>query len=395
MSQIMRKWIGDRQVDSTKIDPTDTYTMASLGLGPNTMATSTDPLYVKTGPVSALRLESTTTGKAYRLTSDSAGAFNIYDITDSTNRLSISPTGAVSIASAVIETIAGDASILGNLYVAEDASFATSGGTGIRVWGNNVNNNVVQATSGLLTLEVGAQAIQLDDDAGTVTIETPALSVWGDTTVTNNLSVGESLHVGNGAPTDEVAIITGNGEVDIYGGGSYPVIQAVSDTALGLSGSGGNPVVCQNDFNVSGDTTVTNNLSIGGNVSASALHTGSNEVSSSGVNFNTDVHANADLYAGQDFYLTNSAHITDATTGHLYVSGDAVTTGNITSTSGSISALHELLGQFVYARGGDVSASGNLYGSDIYMNGLHGDTTNAVIGGRTFQFTSGVLTAIY
>ena len=501
----MKKWIGDRQVDSTKIDPTDTYTMTGLkastvAIG-NVNATSTDPLYVKTGSTSAMRLESTTTGKAYRITSDNNGAFNIFDITDNTNRLSIGPTGIVSIPNVVINTtsfaglnVAGDATIGGELTLSTEGIKIFQGtpnyGLYISQTGANSGIDVVQSTAfpGIVLNQSGnAPALQINNSgnnnaittsSGNVVITSGTLRVGGDASIIGNVTMGPYLYTGNSslniepsthlnlAPStdlylnpgsgvttcENILIVNGDATISgilsaiqndasvignvtmgpyLYTGNSSLNIEPFTHLNLAPStdlylNPGSNLTTCYSDFTCVGEIK-TNNLILGAN----AFQNTGVVINSGALGVN-----NGDINGGQNFYLSKTAYITDTTTGHLYDSGDASIIGDIwmgshlythqsltiepntdlnlapstvlylnpgsgdTTSYGNITiagakagiALTCTAGNIVTAY--DMSCGGALRGNGLWMNGYVGDTTDAVIGSRTFHFISGILTSI-
>ena len=85
MSQIMKKWIGDHQVDSTKIDPSYTYNMQGLNIpvsGTFGIGVVNPPVPQISNPaVGAIRLQSTA-GRTYELNSDTHLSLSIEPTTD-------------------------------------------------------------------------------------------------------------------------------------------------------------------------------------------------------------------------------------------------------------------------------------------------------------------------
>ena len=62
------------------------------------------------------------------------------------------------------------------LDVSGDINLSTSGGTGIKLWGVNGDNNIIQAASDRLTVEVGSQSIVLNNEAQTVNISSTTIN---------------------------------------------------------------------------------------------------------------------------------------------------------------------------------------------------------------------------
>ena len=292
MSQIMKKWIGDHQVDSTKIDPSYKYTMQGL----NIPVTGTFGIGVVNPPVpeisnpgaGALRLQSTAGGgRTYELNSDVVGNFNIKDVNASANRLSITPSGVINISNAMIgqttfstltvtgDTFLHDASVSENLFVGEAigvnydsplSTMAINGGleigsnTGIPggllvsdapggtekfqvVLGNGGLTHVTASDTGAMSLEAGMASIEIGDfGSGTISLNgstqinntpgIPSLQVYGDTSVSGNLEIDSILSVDTTCTLSAVSIMGG-------------VAIGTSDSALGLIGSvaAGNLVV--------------------------------------------------------------------------------------------------------------------------------------------------------
>jgi len=327
MSQIMKKWIGDRQVDSTKIDPTDTYTMQGL----NIPVTGTFGIGVVNPPVpeisnpgaGALRLQSTAGGgRTYELNSDVVGNFNIKDVNASANRLSITPSGVINISNAMIgqttfstltvtgDTFLHDASVSENLFVGEAigvnydsplSTMAINGGleigsnTGIPggllvsdapggtekfqvVLGNGGLTHVTASDTGAMSLEAGMASIEIGDfGSGTISLNgstqinntpgIPSLQVYGDTSVSGNLCVGTIGSLGD-------LNISPDGELYLIAGGDGII---TTEGALEIGGHlnvvGAFPFWATGDATVSGllsvetDTTVQGDLYVGADAS--------------------------------------------------------------------------------------------------------------------------------
>ena len=290
MSQIMKKWIGDHQVDSTKIDPSYKYTMQGL----NIPVTGTFGIGVVNPPVpeisnpgaGALRLQSTAGGgRTYELNSDVVGNFNIKDVNASANRLSITPSGVINISNAMIgqttfstltvtgDTFLHDASVSENLFVGEAigvnydsplSTMAINGGleigsnTGIPggllvsdapggtekfqvVLGNGGLTHVTASDTGAMSLEAGMASIEIGDfGSGTISLNgstqinntpgIPSLQVYGDTSVSENLFVGEAIGVNYDSPLSTMAI---NGGLEIGSNTGIPGGLLVSDAPGG------------------------------------------------------------------------------------------------------------------------------------------------------------------
>jgi hypothetical protein len=567
----MKKWIGDHQVDSTKVDPTYSYTMAGL-----TVNNPSDKANITLTP---------SVGHTYQLYSDTAGGFDIFDLTADATRFSISSTGVIDISNAAIGNITtldvlgdatvggdfragGDASVSGNLFVGEaigvdfnnpQSSMCINGGleigsnTGISggllvsdapsgtevfqvTLGNGGLTHVIAADTGGMSLEAGEASIEIGNfGIGTINLNgsteifntpgIPSLQVDGDTTVSGNLYVGsDSSFLGTATFNNEVdinystsslAITNGAGEIvftanpalriegetatltigdnvyvdgllwadsdttvsnNLFVGGDASIIGNIqmagvsfdyinangalylqSGSDIGLIANGGSGVVSTlgalevggghlyvsapfwalHDATISGDATVYGEIVANGNIVSDSniiannglyvyngasintgdFHVNNGEVTTSGVvHVGTDLTVRDTTLSGRllvygDSSLINPIYLgtpiggsTINALGDLYLNTPGnlylVPTNYTTVSGGGLAVIGETGGIAINCTTGnvvtkyDMSCAGALRTSGIYVSGQVGDTTNAVINGRTFQFVSGILISI-
>jgi hypothetical protein len=362
MAQIMKKWIGDHQIDSTKIDPSYTYKMQGL----NIPATGTFGIGVVNPPVpeisnpgvGAIRLQSTAVGgRTYELNSDTAGNFNIKDVNASANRFSITPSGVVGISNAIIGSttfstlsVSGtaflhDASVSENLYV-EGAvgveydnplsTMAINGGleigsnTGIPggllvsdapggtekfqvVLGNGGLTHVQASDTGAMSLEAGMASIEIGDfGSGTINLNgstqilntpgIPSLQVSGDTLVSENLFVGGVIGVNFDNPLSTMAI---NGGLEIGSNTGIPGGLLISDAPGGpekfqvVLGNGGLTHVQASDTGAMSLEAGGATIEVG-NFGVGTISLGGDTEIIGVLTTDTDTTVQGDLYVGAD-----------------------------------------------------------------------------------------------
>ena len=256
MSQIMKKWIGDHQIDSTKIDPSYTYKMQGLNIpvsGTFGIGVINPPVPEISNPsVGAIRLQSTAGGgRTYELNSDAAGDFNIKDINASANRLSITPSGVINISNAVIGTtsfstltVTGTASLndatISGVSVTGNASINSLSANDATISGDTWIGSHLYAHSSLniepntdLNLAPSTDLF-LNPGSGNTTCEGNFITI-GDATINGLLSVGDAtvglLYVDSIESSGNISLIPyngGNGAVNLYGASSTLMSLSIS-----------------------------------------------------------------------------------------------------------------------------------------------------------------------
>lgn len=266
MSQIMKKWIGDNQIDHTKLDPSDAYTVRALNvtsdatvagkarvgsnlfvggnvliIGDMTVAGTTTVTNTEVTISEELQINQSLPNPGILINqAGNAAALRIHNTGG--NDAIVIDNGNIVLGTGTLVS-SGDSSVLGNLYVGNDASvansltvgsrysqpllngdvlFGTHGGTGLLFTGDNGTLNRVIAQHdydnnfvGHLILEGdgGSTSISLDDatvsvSASDLEMFTSVATLYGtlyvglDTTVFNSMYVNNFLAIGTPDPTE-------------------------------------------------------------------------------------------------------------------------------------------------------------------------------------------------
>ena len=281
----------------------------------------------------------------------------------------ISSSGRIS-ASSGFETDAGTTSNFGtisssgNLIISGDvsASGRISASNGFQAGTLSTSSFGYLSASG--TAYFGAATVVINGNAGHITasgnisasgtVYAQSFESPGDV----EIDINDSINVAGG--------ITASGNISASGGIHSQTSRTIGNIEVGGEaqfGSTGFQVDPPSTVYVTGDITATTNITASGNISSSGIFQGNSlQLANNGINSLT-LHASGLISASSTIAGTA---LTLATTGTTYATIDALGTGSFLGGIDCIGDGKNATGSFGYiSASGDISASGNVYGTHL------------------------------